>query len=214
MKKLFVILLLALIAGPGWADCVTMPPKQCVQVKLKPMMSQAKEKWCLVKADVGDGSADVFFNPCPDVKKDTTLIGDLVQRSDITFEGTAQCKYEFKENEKACSQICTCGYLTSFEQEFKNAPAVFLGTVVSISAGGEDFKLVSFSVEKSWKAGTGLKTQIKVGRMGGYQFEVGKQYLVFASNQSPRYTHCCGLTKPAQLAMEEIKKLGPSIPLK
>ncbi len=50
--------------------------------------------------------------------------------------------------------------------------------------------------------------------MFSFQFEMGKKYLVFSSIKGPVYTSACTRTVMADSANSDIKKLGPTIPLK
>ncbi len=113
---------------------------------------------------------------------------------------------------------CKCTQLTNRDQEFKTASSVFLGEVVGILPleGNPPSQRLLFRVEKSWKGVTGIRTQIKVGTVltCGYQFQKGKTYLVFASDQPPHFTAYCSSTKLAEKASEDIAALGSSIPFK
>lgn len=116
------------------------------------------------------------------------------------------------------SYSCDCPK-QDLKTALKSSTSIFLGKVTTInnSKNGqlENYNLVSFEIEKSWKTVIDNRAQIKVGSsMCSYHFEYGKTYLVFSSDNGPIYTSVCGRTSLAASANEDIKALGKPILLK
>ncbi len=101
MKFQAVILLFLCICIRSWGECISLPPKKCIELKFLEMLTVGKKSMCLGLAILSDDKSQkkIFFHNCP--KIGMLLRGDPSQRSDITAESMAQCNYEFKENQ-AC----------------------------------------------------------------------------------------------------------------
>jgi hypothetical protein len=100
----------------------------------------------------------------------------------------------------------------------KEAPAVLLGTVLEINEQDAVSKVVRIKVKYGWKGIEGEEVTILTGKGRGdcgYMFEVGKDYLIYASSKVRRnafWTTICTRTGSASEANAEIKLLGrPSI---
>src|SRR5437763_346267 len=105
------------------------------------------------------------------------------------------------------SQAFACKCLPAgLDQHVKASSRIFLGTVVGIVPDLEGHSaVVSFSIKKSWKGVTGLRTQVKAlrGTSCDVRFELNKEYLVFASDEHP--VHLCDGTLEAGKASDQIK---------
>ena len=93
------------------------------------------------------------------------------------------------------SNVFACTCLLSPEAEsldsvvkkaYKNSSAVFAGEVIEIVQKPDVFFVeVKFAVEQKWNDGIEKTVTVTTGKGGGdcgYRFEVGKKYLVYASN--------------------------------
>lgn len=93
------------------------------------------------------------------------------------------------ENLSACSCMINDKPLkTQVKKAYKDSTAIFSGEVVEITgpAADEYFVTVKFRVEASWKGETDTEVTITTasqGSMCGYQFEVGKKYIVYTYGQ-------------------------------
>ena len=72
------------------------------------------------------------------------------------------------------------------QSAFAGSVAIFSGEVLEISESSADKNslLVKFKVAKSWKSALNREVTITTAKdssMGGYGFEVGKKYLVYAN---------------------------------
>jgi hypothetical protein len=126
------------------------------------------------------------------------------------------------------SFACSCGRI-SIEDAFLQSDAVFLGQVLDVQknvgsirrwfyglqlrfiGGTFDDSVfhmsVTFSVNKRWKGATARSFVVqtpdaKVCCICGYEFEVGKSYLVYASG-TPLYTNICSRTKTSSEAVPD-----------
>jgi len=127
---------------------------------------------------------------------------------------------------------CSCGR-SSVEDAFLQADAVFMGEVIHVrknvgSIGRWFYQLklrlkggafddsvysmsVTLSVSKHWKGPSVTSVVVqtpdaKVSCICGYDFEVGKSYVVYAYG-SPLHTSICSRTKPSSEAASEIPLL-------
>ncbi len=97
------------------------------------------------------------------------------------------------------THACSCLVPQSVEQEMEQSDAVFTGTVTKIKKVGMGLyspKKVYFDVEKTWKGQNKAKTFVITGIGSGdcgFNFEVGKDYIVYAS-ESNMYTNTTALT--------------------
>jgi hypothetical protein len=107
---------------------------------------------------------------------------------------------------------CSCAYERSIKEELKTSEEVFAGKVLGIKEERElsiefspttflpSHKSVLFEVTKSFKGVT--QSQILIKTMlheaaCGYDFQVGKEYLVYANELRPEFleTNICDRTK-------------------
>ena len=115
------------------------------------------------------------------------------------------------------AQACSCLSQTP-EQAFESAGAVFEGRVLEtqMEQGRPEGSLprvrVRFGVVQSWK---GVKSEQlwaitpSAREACGYDFQVGRSYLVYASSGGSEMTvSSCGHTKPIAEAQTELKSLG------
>ncbi|MBY0414985.1 MAG: hypothetical protein K2Q18_12520 [Bdellovibrionales bacterium] len=93
-----ITFIMSAFSNSVWADCVFLPEKKCVNLQFVEVVTIGKEEMCLGKViNLKDKSEErVFFLHCP--KKGSFFSGNLVQRSDMTLEGMASCRYEVKTN--------------------------------------------------------------------------------------------------------------------
>lgn len=90
------------------------------------------------------------------------------------------------ETSYACSCFASDAPLkTQVEGAYKDSAAVFTGKVLSVepSPGEATYVTVKFAVSKTWKGSKGKTISItteKDSAMCGYNFAVGKQYVVYA----------------------------------
>lgn len=77
---------------------------------------------------------------------------------------------------------------TQVKEAFNGAAAVFAGEAVEVTKVEDGF-LVKFKVEKSWKGKFSREIKITTNAdsaMCGYNFEVGKKYLVYADGSTDK----------------------------
>lgn len=119
------------------------------------------------------------------------------------------------------AEACTCTGPMPPCQEYGAAAAVFTGTVIDISTVSVELgegerkhaynkKLVRFSVEQAFRGTSGSEVEIATGSGGGdcgYHFEQGKQYIVYAYNDSESKrlgTGICTRTRLLRDAAEDL----------
>jgi hypothetical protein len=119
---------------------------------------------------------------------------------------------------------CSCVPPRSPSEEFTKSDAVFSGKVVRIYETtrkeleiGERVsqRAVVFSVNRTWKGVDETHVVVYTGFGGGdcgYPFEVGKEYLVYAYDDTDLVTGICSLTKPLSLAQSDIEAFGKGKP--
>jgi hypothetical protein len=117
---------------------------------------------------------------------------------------------------------CTCIF-RSHEREFREAHAVFIGRVLDIGAndsGDEEtrgfapFK-ITLAVEKSWKGKRGQITIVSDNggpACGGFRFEKGEEYLVYAFGRELETGTACTRSRPIKRTnhdrQKELAELG------
>ncbi|WLD94311.1 hypothetical protein [Alkalihalobacillus sp. AL-G] len=116
-------------------------------------------------------------------------------------------------------QACSCAETNSVADELNRSDVVFSGNVVNVDRGGGFFgpnrKSVKFKVSKTWK-GTKQKSIIITTGFGGgdcgFEFEAGKEYLVYAIHSSTYdgklTTGICDRTTELSAAAEDLIILG------
>jgi hypothetical protein len=119
---------------------------------------------------------------------------------------------------------CSCVPPRSPSEEFKESDAVFSGKVVRVyETTRKEPKIrervsqraVIFSVDRTWKGVNESHVVVYTGFDGGdcgYPFEVGKEYLVYAYDDTDWVTGICSLTKPLSLAQPDIEMFGKGKP--
>ena len=115
----------------------------------------------------------------------------------------------------ACSCIQRDETLTQQVRKAKtDARAIFSGKVLEVVRKPENHEVVvKFRVDKSWKGNVSKQMTITTGAdsaMCGYNFEVGKSYLIYAqgSDTSSLQTNICTRTAQYAAAKADIKVLG------
>ena len=118
---------------------------------------------------------------------------------------------------------CSCAGPGPPCESFGSADAVFAGTVVSVrenkrtsqpERGNVDWHPVAFkfSVEHPYLGVTGAEIEVFTGQGGGdcgYQFKVGRRYLVYAYRYENKLsTGICTRTKPFETGSEDLAFLG------
>jgi len=120
---------------------------------------------------------------------------------------------------------CVCISIPNVADSLKKADAVFVGKVESISE-----KRAKLKVERVWKGKIPAEVVMLMGgsvfeREGkepiefpftscDYEFDVGEQYLIYASSFGGNYyrTWVCTRTRGLQYAQEDLKELGEGKP--
>ncbi len=117
------------------------------------------------------------------------------------------------ETSLACSCLAPTGKLkTQVTNAYKGAVAVFSGKVVSVEkSADENYWIVKFAVQDSWKGIGGTEITVRTATssaMCGYQFEDGKEYLVYAHGTAAELgVGNCSRTSSV-LNMTEVKYLA------
>jgi hypothetical protein len=94
----------------------------------------------------------------------------------------------------------------SIERHVKSAynqySAIFLGDVIEVIEEPGIYSLrVKFRINKTWKSEISKEIFLSTGRGGGdcgYEFKVGKKYLVYATGENNLSTSICSRTAPAE----------------
>ena len=104
---------------------------------------------------------------------------------------------------------CTCGE-NSARSDFRTAKAIFVGEVVS-NQDGPSGVTITFKVQKQWKGHEQKEATVLwqgPGACGGFLFEIGRKYLVYArGKQLWTYTDC-DRTARLEHAQDDIQKLN------
>ena len=123
---------------------------------------------------------------------------------------------------------CTCDFMLRAHLPLKDqvklalreSRAVFIGQVSEIvpSQGTDMIVTVKLGVERFWKGDLGEEVSLTTGRGGGdcgYQFEVGRKYLVYAygANKTQLSTNICQRTTALSDAVVDLKWLGKGKPV-
>lgn len=116
---------------------------------------------------------------------------------------------------------CSCAEIPTVEEELERSKAVFTGNAITIKEqrhlDGSITKSVLFGVTKTWKGVSESQVIITTGLGGGdcgYEFEQGKEYLVYANNSSmygekdDLVTIICDRTNELITAQEDLALLG------
>ncbi|WP_277813381.1 hypothetical protein [Geobacillus sp. CAMR5420] len=124
----------------------------------------------------------------------------------------------------AQTYACSCVPPRSPSEEFTKSDAVFSGKVVRIYETTRKEpeirervpkRAVVFSVNRTWKGVNETHVVVYTGFHEadcGYPFEVGKEYLVYAYDDTDWVTGICSLTKPLSLAKPDIEAFGKGKP--
>lgn len=96
------------------------------------------------------------------------------------------------ENALACSCLASQESETrQIEGAFNGSEAIFAGEVVEVKGAGDNNLAVKFKVKKIWKGSAVKEITINTAEnsaMCGYNFEVGKQYLVYANAAGDKFS--------------------------
>ncbi|MCE5170441.1 hypothetical protein LQV63_14085 [Paenibacillus profundus] len=114
---------------------------------------------------------------------------------------------------------CSCAASPSIEDAKRDAAAVFAGKVTHVSRSWTKMTFstadpvkVSFQVKRVWKGNVPSNAKVVTALSSascGYEFEPGKEYLVYAYHSDGKYmTHLCTRTAPLEDAAEDIQVLG------
>lgn len=111
---------------------------------------------------------------------------------------------------------CSCAHTPSPAEATEKADAVFAGEVIGISdekdATGFVSKTVHIQVNSVWKGPSQAVFKIATGAGGGdcgYDFTLGKSYLVYAYKKGEIYsTNICSRTQLIEQAGEDLSVLG------
>ena len=107
---------------------------------------------------------------------------------------------------------CTCAE-NSARSDFRRAKAIFVGEVVSNQDGSGGVK-ITFKIEKQWK-GHQQKEFTALwegpGPCGGFMFEIGKTYLVYARGDKLWVYTGCDRTAKIEHAQDDILKLNRAL---
>lgn len=116
---------------------------------------------------------------------------------------------------------CTCDPKPEAGQALLKANAVFVGQVRSIdviykqiSESGSTKSFVAeveikFEVQEAWKGADNKEILVRTSQGGcGYQFSVGKKYLVYAYDEDGLITSGCTRTNSLADAKSDLKELG------
>src|SRR6185436_17380114 len=104
---------------------------------------------------------------------------------------------------------CTCAE-NSARSDFRRAKAILIGKVVSNQDGSDGVK-ITFKIEKQWK-GHHQKEFTALwdgpGPCGGFLFENGRTYLVYARGHKMWVDTGCDRTAKIEQAHDDIQKLN------
>lgn len=114
---------------------------------------------------------------------------------------------------------CSCIGPGSAAEELERSTAVFAGTVVDVADANRgpiissaDPIAFTFQVTRVWKGPIHTTLIISSARGGascGYEFEVGREYLVYADGtETHLQASLCSRTQPLSVAGEDLKALG------
>jgi hypothetical protein len=115
---------------------------------------------------------------------------------------------------------CSCAEKVSVKEEFNRSTAVFSGKVAAIEDkrqwDGYTTKLVLFDVIETWKGIQQSQVIIATGQGGGdcgYDFQVGKEYLVYAKDsdmygEKGLITTICDRTNEFVHSQDDVAILG------
>jgi hypothetical protein len=105
---------------------------------------------------------------------------------------------------------CRCEYIESPQVALNDATAVFAGRVISVDAS----RSVTFSVSQIWKGEVSQQLVLNSfsGNSCSFKFQVGQDYLVYATGQSNSLgTGLCNRTRQLSAAGEDLATLGIGI---
>ena len=116
--------------------------------------------------------------------------------------------------------FCRCAPRAPVSAAVEQAEAVFSGVVLSTSgerdpAQPERWPVeVTLQVTRRWKGPSADTLVVRTGEGGGdcgYPFQVGAEYLVYASGKDVLYTGICHRTRLVLTAGEDLDVLGPPL---
>lgn len=109
---------------------------------------------------------------------------------------------------------CECDLPESTEAAIEEADLIFVGEAVNLQtnwmSGGWK---IAFQVDSTWKKTNGSMSVVHTdwAHECGYEFELGKKYLVYASKKRSVKTHRCSGTKLLSEASEDLSLLGKGL---
>lgn len=113
---------------------------------------------------------------------------------------------------------CSCAAPATPADALARSSATFVGHVIDIDKSFLDslgltrsgLHDVTFRVERAWKGALGDTVVIRTrltGESCGYRFEIGRDYLVYATGEPALITGICTGTRPAEGAEAELEAL-------
>lgn len=118
---------------------------------------------------------------------------------------------------------CSCAVGETPQEALDRATAVFAGRVIEVRPpprravmSSADPTFVIFNVSQAWKGADQTPFVVSTASDGatcGYNFEVGREYIVYASpfsiTKQPLDASLCSRTAPLDQAQEDLDALGP-----
>ena len=117
-----------------------------------------------------------------------------------------------------CAYACSCLPPGPPAEELARSSAVFAGKVTSFTApgAGTDTRTVTFQVSQTWKGaqqGTIVATTPRDSAGCGVEFEVGREYLVYAGTTDGKLSvSLCSRTALLSDAIADVQALGGTMP--
>lgn len=112
------------------------------------------------------------------------------------------------------ASACSCMQPPAPLEELEAVDAVFSGKVIQIDPSFNS-NYVTFEVQKSWKGPQKIKLAVETAQNSaacGYNFEMGKEYLVYAYGLEQNLTTgLCSRTAELSYAADDIAALGTPV---
>ncbi|WP_010095530.1 hypothetical protein [Ornithinibacillus scapharcae] len=110
---------------------------------------------------------------------------------------------------------CSCAELGPAQMEMERSTAMFKGEVLDIKDANHTRKVL-IKVEEAWKGVEESQVIVVTGLGGGdcgFEFQVGREYLVYASGEQSLSTNMCDRTSWVQSkdASEDFEVLGQGV---
>jgi hypothetical protein len=117
-----------------------------------------------------------------------------------------------------CEEVLRCSCLPQppVAEALQDASAVFRGVVRHVAeerldTGRPSGRRVTFEVSRTWKGAVGEVITVGTGTSSadcGYDFEVGREYVVYAHGDDQLSTSICTRTRTVGAATEDLRLLG------